>query len=83
VRQLSSLDAQFLALEDARTYGHVSGLAIYDPASAPGGTVTIDDPTTLAARDVDLEIGSCAQARWDGARAGWEIELCPRGRRQV
>jgi diacylglycerol O-acyltransferase / wax synthase len=54
MRQLSSLDAQFLALEDARTYGHVSGLAIYDPASAPGGTVTIEDVRRLVAERIHL-----------------------------
>ena len=40
MRQLTSLDAQFLALESARTYGHVGSLAIYDPSTAPGGKVT-------------------------------------------
>ncbi len=43
MRQLTSLDAQFLAMESARTYGHVSGLAIYDPSTAPGGTLTQKD----------------------------------------
>src|SRR3954449_363209 len=37
MRQLTSLDAQFLAMESARVSGHVSGLAIYDPSTAPGG----------------------------------------------
>jgi diacylglycerol O-acyltransferase / wax synthase len=37
MRQLTSLDAQFLAMESKRTYGHVSGFAIYDPSTAPGG----------------------------------------------
>src|SRR3954465_8959476 len=37
MRQLTSLDAQFLALENARQSGHVAGLAILDPATAPGG----------------------------------------------
>src|SRR3954462_2464756 len=37
MRQLTSLDAQFLALESARQTGHVRGLAIRDPAPAPGG----------------------------------------------
>ncbi len=36
MRQLSSLDAQFLALEDGRTHGHVSVLATYDPQPASG-----------------------------------------------
>jgi WS/DGAT/MGAT family acyltransferase len=43
MRQLTSLDAQFLALETARTYGHVGGLAILDPSTAPGGKVEIGD----------------------------------------
>jgi WS/DGAT/MGAT family acyltransferase len=33
MRQLTSLDAQFLALETPRQYGHVGGLAILDPAT--------------------------------------------------
>src|SRR5947208_4445132 len=37
VRQLTSLDAQFLALENARQAGHVGSLAILDPSTAPGG----------------------------------------------
>jgi WS/DGAT/MGAT family acyltransferase len=39
MRQLTALDAQFLAMETGRTYGHVGGLAIYDPSTAPGGKV--------------------------------------------
>ena len=31
VGQLTSLDAQFIAMEDGRTHGHVSALGIYDP----------------------------------------------------
>jgi len=37
MRQLTSLDAQFLALENARQAGHVGSLAILDPSTAPGG----------------------------------------------
>src|SRR5436305_2993189 len=39
MRQLTSLDAQFLALESARQTGHVGGLAVLDPATRPGGTL--------------------------------------------
>jgi WS/DGAT/MGAT family acyltransferase len=39
MRQLTSLDAQFLALETPRQTGHVGGLAILDPATAPGGVI--------------------------------------------
>ena len=37
MRQLTSLDAQFLALESERQTGHVGGLALLDPSTAPGG----------------------------------------------
>src|SRR6476469_8465373 len=37
MRQLTSLDAQFLAMESARQYGHVGGLAVLDPSTRPGG----------------------------------------------
>ncbi len=33
MRQLTSLDTQFLAMETARQYGHVAGLAILDPST--------------------------------------------------
>ena len=39
MRQLSSLDAQFLNVESARIYGHVAFLGIYDPTTAPGGNL--------------------------------------------
>jgi WS/DGAT/MGAT family acyltransferase len=42
VRQLTSLDVQFLAIEDGRNYGHVSGMSIFDPSSAPGGDLSAD-----------------------------------------
>ncbi len=37
MRQLTSVDAQFLALEDGRNHAHVSSLAIYDPSTLPAG----------------------------------------------
>ena len=40
MRQLTALDQQFLALEDSRNYGHVGALSIYDPSTAPDGTLT-------------------------------------------
>ena len=39
MRQLTSLDAQFLNVESARIYGHVAFLGIYDPSTAPGGNL--------------------------------------------
>src|SRR4051795_4267592 len=47
MRQLTSLDAQFLALETPRQYGHVAGLAILDPSTSPRGELTIDDVQLL------------------------------------
>src|ERR687894_1439165 len=54
MRQLTSLDAQFLAVESARTYGHVGGLAVYDPATAPGGELTIPDICRLVGERIHL-----------------------------
>ena len=47
MRQLTSLDAQFLALESARQTGHVGGVAILDPSTRPGGTLYGADIQTL------------------------------------
>ena len=47
MRQLSSLDAQFLAVESARIYGHVAFLGIYDPSTAPGGRLDMRSATKL------------------------------------
>jgi diacylglycerol O-acyltransferase / wax synthase len=54
MRQLTSLDAQFLAVESARTYGHVGGLAVYDPATAPGGDLTIPDICRLVGERIHM-----------------------------
>jgi diacylglycerol O-acyltransferase len=47
MRQLTSLDAQFLALENDRQTGHVGSLAILDTSTAPGGEVTCRDIKAL------------------------------------
>ena len=47
MRQLTSLDAQFLALETARQTGHVGGVAILDPSTAPGGQLDCGDMKRL------------------------------------
>ena len=47
MRQLTSLDAQFLALETNRQSGHVGGLAILDPSTRPGGSIDVGDITAL------------------------------------
>jgi WS/DGAT/MGAT family acyltransferase len=47
LRQLTSLDAQFLALETNRQAGHVGGLAILDQSTRPGGTISCGDIKAL------------------------------------
>src|SRR5262245_34403285 len=42
VKQLSSLDAQFLHVESATTTGHVGCVILLDPSTAPGGELTLD-----------------------------------------
>ena len=49
MRQLTSLDAQFLALENARMAGHVAGLAILDPSTTASGALGSEDITALLA----------------------------------
>ena len=47
MRQLTSVDAQFLALETPRQAGHVGGVAILDPSTAPGGKLDCSDVKRL------------------------------------
>src|SRR5947199_7564201 len=54
MRQLTSLDAQFLAVETPRTYGHVGGLAVYDPSTAPGGRLDLRDICRLLGERIHL-----------------------------
>jgi diacylglycerol O-acyltransferase / wax synthase len=49
MRQLSSLDVQFLALENTRQTGHVAGLAILDPSTTPDGALACTDIQELLA----------------------------------
>jgi diacylglycerol O-acyltransferase / wax synthase len=54
VRQLTSLDAEFLAIEDDRNYAHVSGLAVLDPSGAPGGALHLADLRQLVEERIHL-----------------------------
>src|SRR5690349_12395856 len=47
MRQLTSLDAQFLALENPRQTGHVGSLAMLDPTTAPDGVFGCREVTRL------------------------------------
>jgi diacylglycerol O-acyltransferase / wax synthase len=60
MRQLTSLDAQFLAVESARTYGHFGSLAVYDPATAPGGELGVQDVCRVVGERLHL----LAPMRW-------------------
>lgn len=54
MRQLTSLDAQFLAVESSRTYGHVGSLCVYDPSTAPGGALTVQDLCRMVSERLHL-----------------------------
>ena len=54
MRQLSTLDAQFLNVESARIYGHVAFLGIYDPSTAPGGKLGADEVQQLLTERLHL-----------------------------
>src|SRR4051794_5906897 len=54
MRQLTSLDAQFLALETPRQSGHVAGLAILDTSTTPTGELTVADIQALIAERLPL-----------------------------
>jgi len=54
VRQLTGLDAQFLALETPRQAGHVGGLAVLDPSSRPAGRLELEDLMGLIAERLPL-----------------------------
>jgi WS/DGAT/MGAT family acyltransferase len=54
MKQLTSLDAQFLAVETGRTYGHVGSLCVYDPSTAPGGELTIKDLCRMVSERLHL-----------------------------
>jgi diacylglycerol O-acyltransferase len=41
-------------MEDGRTHGHVSGLSIYDPSTAPGGVLTAERMTDVLRERIHL-----------------------------
>jgi diacylglycerol O-acyltransferase / wax synthase len=47
MRQLTSLDAQFLALESSHQTGHVAGLTILDPSTTRSGDLGFEDICAL------------------------------------
>ncbi len=81
MRQLTSLDAQFLGVETARTYGHVGGLAVYDPSTAPGGRLEMADVCRMVSERIHL----LPLFRWRLVEVPFGIDLpcrcAPRSRR--
>jgi WS/DGAT/MGAT family acyltransferase len=53
MQQLSGLDTSFLNIETSTTYGHVSGLAIYDPKTAPA-PASLEDVKQLILERIHL-----------------------------
>jgi diacylglycerol O-acyltransferase / wax synthase len=54
MRQFTSLDAQFIAAEDGRVHGHVTGLAIYDTVGSDAGALTAEDVRQVVASRIHL-----------------------------
>jgi diacylglycerol O-acyltransferase len=54
MRQLTSLDAQFIASEDGRTHGHVSSVAVLDPSTTSSGELSLHDITRVFAQRLHL-----------------------------
>ena len=54
LRQLTGLDAQFLALETPRQSGHFSGLTILDPSTRPNGRLELADVQSMIAERLPL-----------------------------
>ena len=54
MRQLTSLDAQFLAIESSTHYGHVGGLVILDPSTRESGELRLEDLHELLAERIHL-----------------------------
>ncbi len=54
MRQLTALDAQFLALESPRQSGHVGAVAVLDPSSRPNGRLELADIQNMLAERLPL-----------------------------
>jgi len=70
MRQLTALDVQFLAMENGRVHGHVSMLAICDPATAPGGRLDAAAIRELVAERIHL----LPPFRWRLVRVPFDLD---------
>ncbi len=70
MRQLTALDQQFLALEDARHVGHVGALAVLDPSTTPNGAITLEDLQLLIVERLPL----IPPFRWRLAQVPFDLD---------
>src|SRR5215207_4642114 len=54
MQQLSAMDASFISVEDPHAPQHIGILSIYDPSTAPGGSVTFDEVVQNTVRRLGL-----------------------------
>ena len=54
MRQLTALDAQFLAMESPQTCGHVSMMLVLDPSERPGGVLELGHVQAVLAERLPL-----------------------------
>jgi diacylglycerol O-acyltransferase / wax synthase len=54
MRHLDSLDTQFVVAEDGRNHAHIVAASVYDPSTAPGETLTVEDVRALVAERLHL-----------------------------
>ena len=71
MRQLTSVDAQFLVAEDGKVHGHVTGLAIYDCSDRPSGTLTREDVRDVITSRIHL----VPPFRWRLVKVPFDIDL--------
>ena len=63
MQQLSGLDTSFLNMETSTTYGHVSGLAIFDPSTA-AKPATLEDIKQVIEERIHLCACACLSSLW-------------------
>src|SRR4051794_16655807 len=54
MRQLTALDAQFLAMESPKMCGHVSMMLVLDPSERPGGLLELEHVQAVLAERLPL-----------------------------
>ena len=71
MRQLTSLDAQFLAVENDRNFGHVGSLCVCDPSTAPGEDWGLAD----VCRMIESRLHLLPPFRWKLASVPFGLDL--------